>query len=314
MNRRLLDIALDIFDEGLQLYRREFVSFVVLAAAWLVPIALGVGLSIAASQFMDSDITTLLMFGWFVVGLPASIYLIVGLSRVTLAVQQQRKLDLRETLGISPIRVAGMGCYSIIFTVTMAMAVSTISFLLICPLYMVMALWFGSAAALGASSGWGGFTILSMSFFVIFALIYVLMLALSGVTYSSLVYVLQPFIHQRKATFGRALQQSLNLIDYRMKQNLLTFFLASALFGSTSLAVTVAIGVIIPMPLLLALGEHSPVAQGVSVSAWLIGLIFVLPPMPIWMTLLYQHNQSAYVGEDLVEPIARVVHHESPQQ
>jgi hypothetical protein len=82
--------------------------------------------------------------------------------------------------------------------------------------------------------------------------------------------------------------------------------LTSAIFGALAVAVTIAVGVLLPLPLFIALGEASLVAQGVSASAWLLGLIVVLPPMPIWMVLLYQRNVVARYGPDLAERIGAV--------
>ena len=36
-----------------------------------------------------------------------------------------------------------------------------------------------------------------------------------------------------------------------------------------------------------------------TIGAWLIGLMLVLPPLPIWMALLYQRNRAAHDGTDL---------------
>ncbi|NJL33991.1 MAG: hypothetical protein HC893_09165 [Chloroflexaceae bacterium] len=62
----------------------------------------------------------------------------------------------------------------------------------------------------------------------------------------------------------------------------------------------------LPFPLLLALGEESLAAQGISVFAWIVGLIVVIPPLPIWMALLYQRNVAAWEGHDLAKRIAEV--------
>jgi hypothetical protein len=65
-----------------------------------------------------------------------------------------------------------------------------------------------------------------------------------------------------------------------------------------------AIGTLLPLPLLLLLGEDSTMAQGISTAAWLVGLVVVLPPVPIWMALFYQHNQAAREGADMTARIA----------
>jgi hypothetical protein len=126
---------------------------------------------------------------------------------------------------------------------------------------------------------------------------------MSGATYSSLVYALQPFV-QDTLTFGDSIERSVNLTFYRLGQNLLAFVFASFIFAATSISVTVTLWVLLPLPLFWTLGSESPIAQGSSAMALLLGLIVVLPPMPIWMALLYQRNLDAYQGRDLVERVA----------
>jgi hypothetical protein len=118
-----------------------------------------------------------------------------------------------------------------------------------------------------------------------------------------LIYGLQPFILDN-LSFGASVQRSIDLTFYRTGRNLLAFVLASAIFGGIAVAATTAVGVLLPLPLFWALGDESLVAQGISASAWLLGLIVVLPPMPIWMTLLYQQNQATREGHDLAQQIA----------
>lgn len=309
MRQVAFEALLDIFDEGLRLYRREFISFVVLAAGWLVPIAIGMGLSIAAMQFWDSTAVLLMIFGWMLLALPLSLYLLITLSRVTVAVQQNHRLNLRETLWVPPLRFVGMGCYGLMFLMIVNMALSALSLFCLCPLQTMLSAVFSSIGLAMNEAGSIGTSVLialSIILSIIFVIFYIFSMVLSGATYSSLVYALQPFIQHPHVGFGRSIDLSLKLVEYRMPGNMIAFLLASALFGATSLAVTVAIGVIGPLPLLLTLGENSPVAQGVSASAWLIGLVLVLPPMPIWMTLLYQRNIAAYEGHELAAQVETV--------
>jgi hypothetical protein len=133
---------------------------------------------------------------------------------------------------------------------------------------------------------------------IIFIGIYAFALIVGGSAYSSLIYGLQPWVQETRP-FGESIQRSFELISYRFGRNLLAWGLAAVLVAAIGLTVTLAVGLILPLPLTYALGSESVVAQAVSVSAWLIGFVVVLPPLPIWMALLYQRNRAAREGADL---------------
>lgn len=305
MHERLQPI-LDILDEGLRIYRRGFVGFLLLTAGGLVPAAIGMGLLIASAQFWDDVVTLLIAFGWMLLMLPLVMYLIGGLSRATLAVQRGLPVRPREVLAIGPLQMLGMGCYSVVFYIVANIVSSIVVLLCFCPFYIAI---IGLSSGIGVlvqdttGFGFGLLFILSALIALIAVLFYGLSLVLGGATYSGLVYGLQPFVQDR-LSLGRALQHSIDLLFYRFGYNLLAFLLASFIFGATAVVVTVAIGVLVPLPLIFALGEDSIIAQGVSASAWILGLIMVVPPMPIWMALLYQQNLALWQGRDLAERIA----------
>ncbi len=303
-----LQPVLDILDEGLRLYRRGFTTFVLLTAIWLVPTAIGVGIAIALEQVWLAFLTLL-------VAIPLAIYLIVGLSRATLAVQQGHSVNLIDVLTISPLRLVGMGCYAIVFMIAANAIVSLFFFFWFCIGFSVISALFGSMAALLSDAGTlgTGMTIaLGLLVMLLMVIFYVLSLVVNGAVYSSLVYSLQPFV-QHHTAFGDTIQHSINLIAYRFGHNLLAFLITSTIFGAIALAVTTAIVALLPLPLFFALGEESPVAQGVSACAWIIGLIVVLPPLPIWMALLYQRNNTARQGADLNARISTLLASQ-PQQ
>ncbi len=306
--RASLQPMLDLLDEGLRLYRRGFVGFVLLAALWLVPVAIGIGLSIAAIRFWGENALLLLLLGWMLLLVPLVGYLIGGLSRATLAIQQEQPIRVAQALAIPPLRVAGMGCYSIVLYIITNILFSIVSIACFCPLYFVMFAGFSGIGAFASEAGNVG-SILAVIVRVLLVLVIILFygasLVLSGATYSVLVYGMQPFVLESN-TAGETIQRSIDLLTYRFGTNLLAFVLTSAIFGALTVAVTIAIGVLLPLPLFIALGEESLVAQGVSASAWLLGLIVVIPPVPIWMVLLYQRNVVARYGTDLAERIGAV--------
>ncbi len=308
--RASLQPMLDLLDEGLRLYRRGFVGFVLLVALWLIPIAIGIGLSIAVVQFWfwPQSGLLLLLLAWMLLLVPLAVYLIGGLSRATLAVQQKQPIRVGQALAIPPLRAVGMGCYGIVLYFITNILFSIVSMACFCPLYLVIIMGLSGIDAFSGEAGDFG-RILVIIVGVILALLVFLFygasLVMSGATYSVLVYGLQPFALERN-TLGETIQHSIDLMTYRFGTNLLAFVLTSTISGALMVAVTIAIGVLLPLPLFMALGEESLVAQGVSASAWLLGFIIVLPPMPIWMVLLYQRNVVARYGTDLAERIGAV--------
>lgn len=319
MKRMLkLQPVLDLLDEGLRLYRRGFVGFVTVAALWLIPVLFGVGLTIGAAQFWEPVVVLLVAMFWLVFLAVLSIYLVGVLSRATLTIQQEGRVNIRTSLAMHPFRLAGMGCYGAIYYLVSNLVVSAISMVVFCSFYLVSFLLLSVSVLVADGAGAFGdamVVVILVVFTIFLTLFYGLGLALGGATYSSLIYGLQPFIQER-LRFGEAIERSINLTFYRPGHTLLAFLLSSVISSSLAITVTVAIGVLLPLPLLMALGEESSIAQAGSALAWLMGLIVILPPMPIWMVLLYQQNHARYLGTDLAERIgeAGTVHARSPGQ
>ncbi len=104
---------------------------------------------------------------------------------------------------------------------------------------------------------------------------------------------------QESRSFGESFQRSLELIVFRLGRNLIVWCLAALLIAAAGLTVMATIGILLPLPLLYALGEEAPATRAATIGAWLIGLMLVLPPLPIWMALLYQRNRAAHDGAEL---------------
>ena len=297
MRHEALQSTLALLDEGISLYRRNFTAFVLIAASWFVPVAIAAGLVIAAGAWLDETLTILLAVVAVLLLFPLLIYLIGGLSRAAVAAAAGRPMRFREAMAIPPLRAASMGCFTIIYYLVAQIASSMLSLVCICPLYL-----FGFAALAGLanlSDSGSALGVLGVAFMLLLiAGVYIFTLIVGGATYSSMIYGLQPWV-QESRTFGESLQRSFELIGYRFWRNLLAWGLAALLVAAAGLMVTVTIGLLLPLPLTFALGSESPVAQAVAASAWLIGFTLVLPPLPIWMALLYCRNRAAYEGADL---------------
>jgi len=294
-----LQPILSLLDEGLQLYRRNFVGFVLLTASWFVPVAIVIGTTVVAESWVDERyrglVGVLLFGGGVLVFFPLLIYLIGGLSRAAAAAAEGRPVRFREAMAIHPLRATGMGCFTIVYAFVAQIVSSLISMACVCPLYVV---GFLAVAFIGAAADEGSTGALGLIAIGIFMVGFYTSLMIIGATGSGLFYSLQPWV-QESRSFGESLQRSLELIVFRFGRNLLVWCLAALLIAAGGLAVMATIGMLLPLPLLYALGEESPATRAAATCAWLIGLMLVLPPLPIWMALLYRRNRALYEGADL---------------
>ncbi|MBX0327884.1 hypothetical protein K2Z83_09380 [Oscillochloris sp. ZM17-4] len=304
--RDTLQPILDLLDDGLRLYRREFPRMALIAALGAVPAIIFVFLALRRPDLIGSPQGILLFYGAIFLALPLGLYLTGALSRATAASLDGRPVLVRDALAIGPLRLLGMGCYGGVFLVVVNMAISMISVFCFCPLYIVI-----GAAGVGMSSAFrgggaagaamAGLLIAMMAVAVV--LLYGLSLVLSGATYGSLLFSLQPFV-QGGLRMGEALRRSIDITFYRFGANLLAYLCASLIFGTLALSATLAIGVLVPLPLLFLIGSESPLAQGLSAAALLAGLTLTIPPLPIWMAMLYRRRMAERDGADLAERIA----------
>ncbi|HEU4326995.1 MAG TPA: hypothetical protein VFS21_27895 [Roseiflexaceae bacterium] len=300
MNPRLQPI-LALLDEGLSLYRRNFVGFLLIAAGWCVPVAIGGALLVVAVSWMDNEFwATMTVLGAIALLLPLTLYLIGGLSRGAVAAIEQRPVRFREALAIHPLRVVSMGLYTVIYTILSQVIVTMLSLVLFCPAYVLVIVF---VAVLSSADAGGAVTTIAVVIMMLaFLLLYALMLMVSGGVYSSLVYAVQPWAQEGRP-FGEALQRSLEMLGYRFWRNLLVWCLAALIVAAIGLTVSLTIGVLLPLPLVYALGAESSITQAVTISGWALGFVVVLPPLPIWMALLYRRNRAAYEGAELQQQV-----------
>ncbi len=296
---------LDLLDEGLRIYRRGFVRFLTISALGLVPLAIGLGLVIASGAYYSAGPLLLGLLLW----LPLSILVVVvaagAMSRSAIALRDEQPLGLWAALRFGPGRAVGMSCFGIIFLIVVNIASSIVSCICLLPFYAVL---LSSAIGAGGLFDSGGLGVVLAALFGVLAVVavilfYGLSLVLGGATYCSFVYGLQPFA-QEQLGVGAAMGYSLDMLFYRFGRNLLAFLLTSLAFAAMAGVVTIAAAVLIPLPLSLALGADSPVAQVAGGTAWLFGLAAALPLLPIWMALFYRDNADRRSGADLAERIA----------
>jgi|OM-RGC.v1.006320545 hypothetical protein len=299
--------TLNLLDEGCAIYRRHFTSFVAIGLEWLTPIAIAIGVLVGNAERIDANWLVVIVLAGLLLAIPLALYLIGGLSRAAMAAIDGRTIDLREALAIHPLGVAKAGCFTIIYGFMMQVASSAVSLLCVCPVY-VMGLSASVFFASVDSDSPLGITALAV-FGLLLVGMYVLAFIIGGISYSSLFYALQPWLVER-LRFGEALERSVDLIIFRFRSNLVVWGVSALLVFAVGLSVSLAVGVIVPLPAFLLLGAESTVAQAIASIAWLLGLALVLPPWFIWMALLYRRNLAARSGADLtrrVEEWARAV-------
>lgn len=304
--RQTVTPILEILDEGLRLYRRGFSRFLLLASIAAIPFGLAAAALFLAADWLASGLGLVVALVALVGGLPLSIYVMGALSRAATMATAGEQVSLRQALAIGPLRVVGMGCYSMVFMLVAGTAVSMVSSACFCVAYLFISAGmfaftagFTGAGPLGeAAAGLA----LGVSIIAILT-VYAGSLVVNGAVYGSVVYAVQPFV-QDELPLGAAVRQSLDLLGYRLGQNLLAFLSASLVFGAAALAATLAIGLLLPLPALFLLGAESPVAQAITAAAWVVGLAAAAPLLPLWMALLYRRRRAARQGEDLAERIA----------
>ncbi len=292
--------TLDLLDEGYALYRRHFTGFVAIGMAWLTPIALAVGLLAGnAERIGETWLIVIILAGLFLAPL-LLLYLIGGISRAAAAAIDGRAIDLREALTIPPFGIVKAGCFTIVYGFIMQIASSVLSLICVCPIYVLSLSASVLFAAVDFDSPAG--SALLVVLFMLIAGMYALAFVVSGISYSSMFYALQPWLIER-LRFSEALERSVDLIIFRFRSNLVAWGLSALVVFAVGASLSLAVGVIVPFPALVLLGADSTIAQAIAGVAWLLGLALVLPPWFIWMTLLYRRNLAARSGADLARRV-----------
>ncbi|MFV9502941.1 MAG: hypothetical protein AB4911_00095 [Oscillochloridaceae bacterium umkhey_bin13] len=296
---------LDLLDRGLRLYRRGFVGLMLLTMAAALPLGFALALLFFAFEQVSTTLALLALFGAFALGMPLSLYAMGALSRGALMLAAGEPLRLRQALALGPLRVVGMGCYGTMFSLVAGTLVSALSGFIFCVFYLFLGAGIVAIASLGSLGGAAGeavFSVLGSLVIFGFIMLYAATLVVNGAVYGSVVFAMQPFVHEELG-FGGAIQRSLDLVGFRFGHNLLVFLCTSLVFGTAALAATIALGILVPGPILFLLGPESPVARAVAGLAWVLGIAAAVPLLPIWMALLYHERRAIREGDDLVQAL-----------
>lgn len=293
--------TLDLLDEGCAIYRRHFTGFVAIGMAWLTPIAIAIGLLIAnAERIGENWLLVIVLAGLLFLAPLLLLYLIGGLSRAAAAAIDGRAVNLREALTIHPFGIVKAGCFTIIYGLIMQIASSALSLICVCPIYVLSLSGSVLFTSVDPDSSAGIATLVVL--IALIAAMYVLAFIISGISYSSMFDALQPWLIER-LRFIEALERSVDLVIFRFRSNLVAWGLSALVVFAVGTSVSLAVGVIIPVPALLLLGTELTIAQAIAGVAWLLGLALALPPWFIWMTLLYRRNLTVRSGADLARRV-----------
>ena len=297
MNRissRSIQPILSLLDEGLLIYRRHFFRFVLIAALWIVPTAIVGGLIINAMAWTSDTNIMLIALAAVVLLLPLMLYTLGSLSRAAHAAISGQAVLIGHALRIPFRQLLGMSAFVIVYGVFMYIITSSLFIILLCPIYIFGLFGVGFLSVLDAGSSMAT----GILFGLFFAIIYLFSIAVSGAGYSSIIYVIQPWVAQR-TTFGKAIQQSLEISTHGLLRNISVWMASALMLAALVLIVSASIGVLTTLPLMSALGTESRLAQAGSLAALLLGMAVVLPPLPIWMALLYRRNLAIRSGAKL---------------
>ncbi|GAC1537081.1 MAG: hypothetical protein NVS4B8_03520 [Herpetosiphon sp.] len=298
-----LSEAIDILDEGLWLYRQHWLSFLQATVSLVIP---GVFLLVKGNEILvdwlgvgwtswTPFLLTLLIFPWV-------LYMITVLSRMAAQATTLKSVRIPAALKIRPTRIVATVWLAAVYLLGGCLAVGTVGSVLLCTIFGLLAQFLVIPSILGASlEPW----IVLFSTLVTFAL-----LLLTGSIMFGVIYVIQgQALDRPRRRIAQATTS--NLLFWRLDRNLLCFALGSGLFAAMVGAFFGSIGA----GILLADQWRPILFQGAlpgtrsfsSVLLLLVGILsFVvfLPPLPIWMMLLYQRALMEREGRDIERRIS----------
>ncbi|OAN46918.1 hypothetical protein A6A03_11465 [Chloroflexus islandicus] len=306
--RRLpLQEAINLLDEGVNLYRRYLSTFALLAALFSLP-ALIVTFNLLFSlgdleETFFEDLFLILAGLLF-----TSLLMIPPLTRATRMAVDGQPPSLRSVLWrwpqIGRWLIASMygGAMALVWVMIMSSVSGVLMFIAFCVLIAVV---FVTSTALSTSA-----LIVFLPLIIIAGLIaYFLYLVLSASGLVAALYSIQPIIDDT-IPIGFAFKLSWSLLFRRFSYNVLVFACAALLFSVLAVIVTLTIAVLLPAPFGLLFGAEHPLTRGLSAVAWVIGLTAAMPLLPIWSTLHYRQMLAERNGVDLARRIQQAAHSE----
>jgi hypothetical protein len=293
--------VLALLDDGLRIYRRNLLGFVLIGSAVLVPVAV-------LDLLVNAFVTTQLGDDWIAASVflrllllyPILLYTAGALSRATVMAVEGVPLRVGEALRIGIGRTLSMGCYNILFSIIISMFFSIVGFVIVCPLL------YGSLFGIGFLGAFGGSGTVGAAgglFGVLVVVSVVFNIALSGAQIVGIIYAVQPFVLEQRS-FGSTLSRNVDLLTFRFGRNILAFLGAGTIFG---MLVVVYAGTLIGggVALFELLDiEPSPLAvTSLTVVLTAASAVLFFPPAAIWMALLHRRGAQERDAADLVASV-----------
>jgi hypothetical protein len=285
--------VLALFDDGLRLYRQHAPRFVLITTLGMVPLALALRIVARAAAWFDPAWALWLRL----VLLPCCVALIVFVVG-SLSLAASRALD-REPLVLGklllgPLRVVAASVASLSY----AIVAQGFYILIALSLGILLATIFFVIQQIVLQLPFGGALLLDLLVLSAVASIYLALTAAFGVPYVSVIYALQPWFHEQHSFRAQRLRsRALRLAQFG--DDFTIFFWAALL---TSL---VALSLIASLELLVRLLVSDPaLLRTITRIGWIVIAIVLLPPLPIWMTLVYRRVVAMYDGGELAARIA----------
>jgi hypothetical protein len=300
---RALPFVLRVLDDGIRLYRRHLASFLMVATAVLVALAL---IAMSFMAFVRTEIgdtggwTFLAFLVLLLFSYPVVIYAFAALSRTTLAAINREPIALLPMLRIAPGRGCGMMLFNLLWTICTSIAASILAVMISCPISYVSLIVAGlttavsDGGAMGAAFGLIGVTT---------QISWLWSLTMMGAWLASTVYAVQAFVQEGSRWSGAA-GRSVDMLFTRFGRSLLMFLGAGAIFGTLLL---VYLGSLIALLVFVfeRLGTNwAPIVGDViAIVVVVASLVVLLPPLAIWMALFYHRVAGERDGTDIEQRI-----------
>ncbi|WP_031458526.1 hypothetical protein [Chloroflexus sp. MS-G] len=302
--RAMLDEVIILLDAGVMIYRRHVSSFLALAGIFSLPaMTITFQLLFTIEDLFEASVEDILLLTSSLLLVP--LLMTPPLIRAMQLVLAGHPPSLRNVIWQRP--QIGRGLLAVGYSGLLAMMWMTIFFVIFGFFFGIscgvifFVLYIILFVSVMTNSLFGALFLPLLLF--LFLVTYLLYFVFVGAGLLAALYGAQPLL-DRTLSLRKAFRVSWSLLFTRFGYNLLVFICAALIFSAIALIVTVAIGVLLPVPFGLLLGTEHPLTRGLSAIAWVIGLAVAMPLVPIWSTLHYQQALIRYTGRDLAHRVA----------
>lgn len=301
--RRALPVVLEVLDDGLRLYRRHLASFMLIATAVLVVLAL---FSLSFMAFVRSEIGT--SPGWLFLAVclllllsyPLVLYVFGALSRAAAAALDGHTITLLSVLRLNPLRGIGIVGFNMLFSLITAISAFVLILVCSCPmtyLSLILSVFFGALLD-SAGLGVGMFGLIG----VISQISTLWTITVAGAWLATSVFALQAFVLEQRP-WTEAASRTFDMLMTRFGQSLLMFLGAGAIFGTLALSY---LGSLLVLWAFIQDQISLPPLAGdvIAIVLTVVTLVVLLPPLSIWMAIYYRRQVRERDGEEIIRRVA----------